>query len=162
MWFQGSANCMALHFNILWVLRPLPETLKDLKLQLYSQRWEYFLSKLHMYQVDLVEATGGGGNFYPDIQPDDKKLLEGMSLEGTKMGFFPAPELLSHRIINYKHRKKLRGYSISSASLPEKISLQYFISTVISSNELPGITIIKQPISQSRNIFWSSDTCKVL
>ena len=162
MWFQGSANCMALHFNILWVLRPLPETLKDLKLQLYSERWEYFLSKLHMYQVDLVEATRGDGNFYPDIQSDDKKLLEGMSLEGTKMGFFPTPELLSHRIINSKHRKKLRGYSLSSASLPEKISLRYFISTVTSSNELPGITIIKQPISQSRNIFWSSDTCKVL
>ena len=47
-----------------------------------------------MYQVDLVEATGGDGNFYPDIQPDDKKLLEGMSLEGTEMGFFPTPELL--------------------------------------------------------------------
>lgn len=86
-----------------------------------------------------------------------KKLLEGMSLEGTEMGFLPTSELLSHRIINCEHRKKktqnLRGYSLSSASFPEKISLQYFISTVSFSNELPVIYIC-QPTNQPTHKYF--------
>lgn len=54
-----------------------------------------------MYEVDLAEATGGVGNFCPDIQPDDKKTFRGNVTGGNRDGIppnFRAAESQNHKL----------------------------------------------------------------